>query len=114
MFIMVKHSFWCIGLVALLLPRSAFGEIKRSLIQGDVTVGTDVTGMAEHESWSFLVAMAVCRDGKPVQVFCGGTLIQPYFVLTAGKPSLRAPAAAAAATRPPAAVPWMTRCACLL
>lgn len=56
----------------------------RILIQGNETITTDVANMPFKDYFPYLVAVAQCdSNGVPLQIFCGGSLIHPNFVLSA-------------------------------
>ena len=56
---------------------------RHLLIEGAIGYHEDVTGVPYDDAWPFTVGLAVCQDGKPTSIVCGGSLIHPSVVLTA-------------------------------
>jgi hypothetical protein len=80
-------AFCLVAIGAFCLPRNvhASSSERRKLIQGEAIVNEDVTTIAVEDRWPYTVAVAVCKDSIPTSIICGGTLIHPDVVLTAGR-----------------------------
>ena len=57
---------------------------RRELIQGAAVIGPDISIIPEKDTWPYTVALARCNQNATLRVICGGSLIHPYVVLTAG------------------------------
>ncbi len=55
------------------------------MVQSTFEVDSGVTNIDRQDEHPYMVALALCPDGKTLsQIFCGATLIHPEVALTAG------------------------------